>query len=78
MNDLHDQPPFSATQVVVLLGGPFDGEAWNVPSACREFHGDTAATRYRYCVFATALFGKACFIHQFIEHDFYAPIPYEK
>lgn len=72
MNDLHDQPPFSATQVVELLGGPFDGEVWNIPSDCLEFHGDTAATRYRYCVFATARFGKACFIHQHLEHDFYA------
>lgn len=72
MSDLHAQPPFSATQVVVLLGGPFDGEAWNVPSACSEFHGDTDAIHYRYCVHASARFGKTCFIHQYLEHDFYA------
>lgn len=72
MNDLHAQPPFNATQVVVLLGGPFDGESWNVPSDCLEFHGDTDATRYRYCPHASARFGSSRFIHQHLEHDFYA------
>ena len=72
MNDLHSQPPFHATQTVDLLGGPFDGERWNVPVDCSEFHGDDANTQYRYCPHASARFGKQCFIHQPIEHDFYA------
>lgn len=72
MNDLHSQPPFHATQTVELIGGPFDGERWNVPVDCSEFHGDDETTRYRYCCFASASFGKQCFIHQAVDHDFYA------
>ena len=69
--------PHTATQVVHLLGGPFDGEAWNVPAGCVEFYGDpgpegSTRTHYRYCPHASARFAKDCFIHKDIAHDFYA------
>lgn len=65
------------TQTVHLIGGPLDGEAWDdVPSHCIELYADTDAPaprqRYRYCCFSSARFGKQCFIHQSIDHDFYA------
>lgn len=72
MNDLHSQPPFQATQTVELLGGPFDGERWKLPINCSEFHGDAEDTRYRFCPHASARFDGNRFIHQHIEHDFYA------
>ncbi len=69
---MHSDPPgpFVATRTAHLIGGPYDGEVWNVETAVSEIHDET--DRWRYCPHASARFGKDCFIHHAIEHDFYA------
>lgn len=43
MNDLHTQPPFIATQVVHLVGGPLDGADIDAPTHASEMtFGDDA------------------------------------
>lgn len=74
MNNMHSDPPgaFTATQVVALIGGPYDGEDWNVPADCHALTGSSPHDSYRYCPHASARFGKACFIQADLQHDLYA------
>lgn len=70
---MHDTEPgpFTATTVVELIGGPFDGETWNVPAHCLSLESPND-TSYRYCPHASARLGKPCFIHHTLQHDLYA------
>lgn len=70
---MHDTAPgpFTATQTVELIGGPYDGETWNVPTHCIELESPDG-TGYRYNPYATALFGKTCFTHHTLSYDLHA------
>lgn len=69
---------FTDTRTVELIGGPFDGQEWDIPAHCTEFYGDpgpdgsTRRQHYRYCPAATAQFGAERFIHADVQHDLYA------
>lgn len=69
--------PFTATQTVELIGGPFDGQQWAIPADCHEFYGDpgpdgTRRHHYRYDPHSSARFGSPRFIHSTLAHDLYA------
>jgi len=76
---MHNDPPspYTATQTVHLIGGPYDGEKWAIPADCHELHADPgpggqSRQHYRYCCHASARFGAPRFIHADLQHDLYA------
>lgn len=74
---MHSDPPgpYTATRAAhliggPLIGGPLDGETWNVRADTSEIQTET--DRWRYCPHASARQQRDCFIHHFIDHDFFA------
>lgn len=68
----------TATQTTHIIGGPLDGTPFDIPAGCIEFYADPGPEgirrlHYRYCPFASARFGKDCFIYASIAFDFFAP-----
>ncbi len=60
---MHETPPYAATEIAHLFGGPFDGEAWSVPLHTTELHipidpAETQHASYYFCPVNTLYYQK--------------------